>query len=507
MIDNDNKLIYKNTIIVYVRMIIVTILGIISARFVLHALGASDYGLYNVVGGLIAMLNFISTAMSTTTRRFINVEMGKKGGNLNKVFNVSLLLHIVFALLIIIIAETLGVWYVKEVLNVTPGTEQDAMFVFQISTLVACLGIINIPYQSILEAYEQFFKAAVIDILTTIVKFGLILILLLYTGNALRFYAVCMCFVTLLTFILYCLVCYKNWGDVVKIKYYKFSSLYKDILSFNNYTALGALAYIGKSQGSTLLVNYFFGTIANAAFAISYQVESYVYMFVSKLTLASNPQIAKKYDGEEHERSLYLVEKNSKYTILIMILFFFIVTVDIDFVLDLWLKDVPEGSQLLCRLTMLYSLALSFSEGTNGYVQASGKIKWFQIVTSGLLLLNLPLGYILFVVGFPPYSIVVTFIMTAILTRIISLYLMKKILLFDSIRLIRNAYVSPIITIAVLTLLSFLYSRIPLNNNIEHFVALAIFSLIVIITVFFIGFNTSERKKLISSLNTIYKKL
>ena len=177
-LSSDNKLIFKNTIIIYARMIIVTLVGLFSSRFVLQALGVSDYGLYNIVAGLITMLNFVGIAMCTTTRRFINIEMGKPDGNLNKVFNVSLLIHIGFALFIFVVAETIGLWYIHNLLNVETGKETDAMFVFQISTIVACIGIINIPYQSLIEAHERFFSAAVIDVITTLTKLGLVIILI-----------------------------------------------------------------------------------------------------------------------------------------------------------------------------------------------------------------------------------------------------------------------------------------------------------------------------------------
>ena len=228
MADN-NKLIYKNTLIIYARMIFVTFVGLFSSRFVLKALGASDYGLYNVVGGLIALFNVLGTAMSTTSRRYINVEMGKVDGNLNRVFNICLLLHIGFATLILVIAETLGIWYVNSVLNVAEGKLGDAMFVFQVSTIVACIGLVNIPYMSLIEANERFDITALIDTATTAIRFSLIVVLLFYKGNALRFYAFLMCVMSLLSFTLYHLVCLHKWPVVIKHRLYRKSTLYKEI--------------------------------------------------------------------------------------------------------------------------------------------------------------------------------------------------------------------------------------------------------------------------------------
>ena len=492
----ENKLIYKNTLIIYVRMLIVTFVGLFSSRFVLQALGASDYGLYNVVGGLIAMLNFIVSAMSTTTRRFVNVEMGKPNGNLNRVFNVCLLLHVCFALFIFIVAESVGIWYITNHLNVAPGKEDDAMFVFQISTIIACIGIINVPYQSLIEAFEQFGKSAIIDISTTIFKFGLVLVLLFYNGNALRFYAILMCVVTMLSFALYHWVCYKQWPEVIKHRLYKNSALYKEILVFNNYTALGAAAHIGKTQGANLVVNYFFGTIVNAAFAIAYQIESYVYMFVNKITLATNPQVAKNYSGDNLDRVNYLVQINSRYCILIMTLFFFPLIAEIGFILDLWLFEVPDGAVFLCTLTLIDNLVKSFGEGTHGIIQASGKVKWFQIVGSLFLLLNLPLSVLLFYHGWKPYWIIILFILTTVLNRIVSLFMMHYILDFDSLGYVNKAYVRPIAVISLLSIFVYLYHLLPIEGITMHLMGIAVILLITMIAVYSIGFTAVERKSI-----------
>lgn len=504
---NDNKLIYKNTVIIYVRMIIVTIVGLFSSRFVLQALGASDYGLYNVVGGLIAMLNFISTAMATTTRRFINVEMGKTDGNLNKVFNISLLLHIGFAIFILLVAETVGLWYIYNMMNVAEGKFNDAMFVFQISTIVACIGIINVPYQSLIEANEQFGKAAVIDILTTFVKFGLVLLLLIYSGNSLRFYAISICVVTLFSFVMYHGVCFRQWRDTIRVKWYGKSPLYKEILVFNNYTALGAAVSIGKSQGCNLLVNFFFGTVVNAAFALAYQVESYVYMFVNKLTLAANPQVAKNYAGDNLEYAFSIVERNARLCILIMIMFFFPLFSEMNFVLSVWLKEVPENASLFCSLTLIYALVMSFSEGTNGYIQASGKIKWFQIIGSSFTLLNLPLGFLLFKLGFEAFWIIVSVIVTAAIYRIVSLLMMKKLLSFNLERYVRNAFIPPFIVIAVMAFIIILYKLIPISSFPMHILGIASIFLIDAIVVFFIGLGKDERIAVLHFVQTRVKSL
>ncbi len=498
--NENNKLILKNTLIIYVRMIIVTIVGLYSSRIVLQALGVSDYGLYNVVGGLIAMLNFISAAMATTTRRFVNIEMGKPNGNLNKIFNISLILHVLFALLILIIAETIGLWYINNYLNVEAGKEADAFFVFEISTIVACLGVVNVPYQSLIEANERFLQSALIDITTTFIKLGLFLYLIYYEGNSLRFYSISICVVTLISFILYHYYCHKSWPDVIKRRFYRDRDKYKEILGFNNYTALGAVATIGKNQGSTLLINSFFGTAVNGAFAIAFQVERYIYMFVNKLTLATNPQIAKNFSGGTIDRVNSLVEKNSRYSILIMTIFFYTVTPEMSFILKVWLKNAPKEATFLCTLTMIDALVKSFTEGTNGYIHASGKIKWFQLLSSSTMLLNLPVGYFFFKIGLQPYWIIISFIVTSIFYRLLSLWLMKVLLDFNMIKFVLAAYARPLIVITLLGIISFVLKNWINLSCFSGVIGICVMAILSTIFVFIIGLNKIEQKKILNHI-------
>ena len=492
-----NRLIYKNTLIIYGRMLLVMFVGLLSSRFVLQALGASDYGLYNVVGGLIATFGILSTGMTTTTSRFLNIEMGKADGNLNKVFNICLTLHILFALLIFFVVESVGVWYIHNMLNVADGKEDDAMFIFQTSTIIACLGIVNVPYQSLIEANEQFGKSALIDISTTLISFAFTIGLLYYSGNALRYYAILRCSMTALSFALFHIVCYRNWPTVIKHRLYRKSPLYKDIFIFNNYVSLGAASSIGKSQGSNLIVNYFFGTTVNASFAVANNVQTYVYQFVNKLTQASNPQLAINYSVDNKERVNSIVEKNSRICILIMCIFFFPIVSEIDFLLNLWLKVVPEGAVLFCTLTLISSLISSFSEGTNGYVQAAGKMKWFSIMNSTFSLLNLPLALLLFMLGYEAHWILICYIITGVLTRINSLHLMKRILGFDVWNYVRNAYYPPLKVIVTMLIITVFYRFICIQSIWLHLAGIFVIFIITILLVIILGLKKSEIDSLV----------
>ena len=329
-----NKRIAINTLITYSRLIITTLVGLLSTRYVLIALGDSNYGLYCVLGGILAILNMLSVAMYTTTRRYINVEMGKPNGNLNKIFNISLLLHIMFALITFALAEIIGIYYINHYLNIASRQIDDAHFVFQISTFTAILGIINVPYQGLLNAYEKFGTIAIIEIISALLKIPLIIFLVNYQGNALRFYAIGMALISISSFLYYQIIGYKKYYNVVAFKIYKDKTLYKEILFYNNYVAIGALAFFGRCHGVNILVNYFFGTIINAAFAIAYSVEHYVQMFVSCISTPFEPQIVQSWADGDKNKCLKLVESSCKYSILVCLIFIYPAFINMDFILE-----------------------------------------------------------------------------------------------------------------------------------------------------------------------------
>ena len=486
----------------YVKLIVTTIIGLLSSRYVLLALGADDYGLYAVVGGLISLLNVLSVGMSTTTRRFINVEMGRPDGNLNRIFNISRLLHIGFAFFILIVAETIGLFYIYHFLNVSPDKLDDALFVFQCSTIAAAVSIINIPYQSLMVAYEKFAQVSIIDIISAIIKLVFVISLLSYGGNALRFYAIGISALTVITLAFYNLACFRQWRDVVKYKFYKDKKKYKEILVFNNYVALGAASYMGRTQGSTLLVNYFFGTIVNAAFAIAYTLERYCVLFVSTVGSAAAPQVTQNY-GENKDRSFFLTSTLHRIAIYLMIIIVVPLTMELEFVLDIWLSKVPEGTALLCHLTLICALVRSFSGGTSEYIQASGRIKWFQITESGFELLCLPISYFLFLIGLPSFTIIIAYTICSIVVRIVLFYMMHRILSFDVKKYVSLVYPRPLLVTSLLTIAVILYRFIPITTTFSHLMGLFLGVLLTIIIVVSIGLKSDERKLII---NKIFKR-
>ena len=494
---NDNKKILINTGVMYAKLIITTAIGLLTSRFVLQALGASDYGLYAVVGGLITMLNVISTGMHTTTRRFVNVEMGKPDGNLNRIFNISRLVHIGFAFFILLVAETIGMYYIYHFLNVSPEKFEDAIFVFQVSTIASAIGIINVPYQALIEAYEKFSIGAFISIMDSIIKLAFVVVLIYYQGNVLRIYAVGMSLLTLLNLCLYNIVCFRKWKDVVKYKFYKGWSKYKEIIYFNNYVSLGATSYLSRTQGSTLLVNYFFGTVVNAAFAIGYMIENYCIMFVSNIGLASGPQITQNYE-KNYDRSFELTTTLSRYSTYMMLLLVVPFSVELDFILHLWLREVPEGTQVICHLTLLSALIRVAVGDSFKIIQASGKVKWFQIIESAIELSCIPLCITVFIHGGPAYMIIIAYILCTLINNVIRLFLLNIILSFDVWRFVQKLYIPIGMVLGAISLFITLYTIVipPEMPVFTHFIGICTSVVVTSAVVYTLGLNITEKCRL-----------
>ena len=472
-----------------------------STRFVLQALGQSDYGLYNVVGGIVTILNVFSTAMSTTTRRFINVEMGKQNRDLNKIFNICRNLNGAFAALVFLLAETVGLFYIYNFLNVDPEKFQDAVIVFEISTLVAALGVINVSYQSLIAAYERFSVVALIDITVHIIKL-LSVIILLYSdfGNKLVCYAILMCAITLIGLVAYRGYCQKFWPDVVAHHRYKDKKIYKEILVFNNYTALGASTYVARAQGSNMIINYFFGTLINGAFSIAYMFENYSMMIVSNLTTAAAPQIAKSYSSGDRERAFYLTCKINRYSILFMLGITSLLLIELDFVLKTWLDTVPIGAKSFCIWTLISAFSRSLGEGIPPYTQASGRIKWFSIISGLAELLVLPVSIYFFYIGRPPETILIAYVFFTLLYKGVSFFLLHRILNFDVKSFLNKSYVPALKSLIWVTIFFATYKAFWPKTIPWRITGLLVTGLFIAGVIFFVGLTNGEREKCVMAI-------
>ncbi|WP_320914068.1 hypothetical protein [Butyricimonas paravirosa] len=488
----SNKKIAVNSIIIFVRLCITSFVGIIASRLVLDALGATDYGLYNVVGGIVIILNVVNSSMASTTYRYIAYEIGRKG-NSNKVFNTSFIIHFSFAIFIILLGLIVGEWYINNYLNVAVGKLVDAKFVFRVSILTTVISTILVPYKGLMIAYERFHITAIIEIFAQLMKLVAIALLLFAVENKIRVYSFIMMGYTLFESLSYFVYGIKNFTSIVHFKVYRDWKLYKEMSSFALWTLFGACASVGKTQGSAIIINFFFGTVVNAAFAVANQVENFILMFARSLNNAAIPQITKNFSGGDSGRSIKLTSYISKYTFLLMTFVAFPVILEIDFLLNIWLKEVPEGTATFCQLIILGGLLGCLGEGIPALVNATGNIKVYQIITHTFTLMGLPIAFICYqFFEANLYAILIIFCVINFLLAFIRLYLLKRIFNFNVIEFINTSYIRIFLVSIPLAIVYIFYN--PSNFSVSwHIGGIICSELFLLIVIMCLGIDKKER--------------
>lgn len=505
---NDNSKIAFNSIVILLRLVITSLIGIFSSRIVLDALGASDYGLYNVVGSIVTFLNVINAATMSTTYRYIAFEIGKKEqGDPRKVFNTCFIIHVAFACMILLLGLTVGEWYISNYLNVAPNKLLDARFVFFISLLTASISTMLVPYQGMLVAFEKFSVNAVVDIITVSCRFCILLFLIYSSENRIRTYSLINMSYNVITGLCYVLYCHKHYLSIVKFKLYTVWALYKEMISYAFWSLFGAVAMIGKTSGTPVVVNYFFGTIVNAAFAVANQVESFILMFARSLGNAAIPQITKNYSGGNKERSVKLTCYISKYTFILMTFIAFPVLLEMDFLLNIWLKRVPEYAPLLAQLVVLGALISSLGEGISTLVSATGNIKKYQLIFHTFNLLGLPVAFIFFKLGYGPSSILIIYCVIYALSAILKMFLLKYVYKFQIKPFFIISYAKIAVIASPLVLFYVMYKNISFDSPIMHFGGMILSEIILLLSILLLGTDKREREIIQSYKNKIYQKL
>ncbi len=505
-ISQSNKRIAKNTMFMYIQFFVNLAIGLYTSRVVLQVLGVSDYGLYAVVGGILTMFTFLSSSLGGATTRFLNYEMGIKEGDVNRAFNINVVLHLFFALLVFFSAEIGGLFYIFNYLVVEEGRIGDAVFVFEVAIITACLGINNTPFNALFRAKEKFGFLAILDIVQVLIRLGLIVMLKYYDGNSLRLYALIMSFTTVSSFIVYHIYANHHWNNIIKFKFIRGWHYYKEVLVFGWWNLLSTLAVMARTSGSDILLNSFFGTAVNGAYALSRSVADYATNVSSYFEGASVPQITQSYSANDHARCNFLVNKMGRMSLLLYLVVFFPLYIELDFVLHLWLGEVPDGVLLLCKINLILGFVSLTSSGLVTYINATGKIMWFKILMSSLLILCIPVGYVLFIMGLPYYILPILFIIADLVHRVFQFILLKKITGYDVVTYIKDAYSRPIVIIIVMTSILYLYSISEIGSTtFMKLLAIGICFLLTAVLVMYVGLMPSEREKTISFVMNKFK--
>lgn len=492
----ENDLIIKNSGILFVRLLLSSIIGLFTSRFVFQSLGIDDFGLYNVVGGIVVLMAFLNTVMVTTTYRFLAFEMGKSDyESVNRIFNISFIIHLILALLVLILTETIGVFYVNNYLNVDPIKINDAIFVLRFSSYATVFSIISIPYQGLLTAKENFLTQAIIEIIRSVLSFLVAVVIIYYIGNKLMMYSFLVAVINVVPPLLIFSYSKKHYAEIIKWNFQKDIRKYREMLSFSGWVLLGASASVGQNTGSSLIINNFFGTKLNAAFGIANQVNNIVLMFARNLGQAAIPQITKKFSEGDLDRSTNLVAYISKFTFFLMMIPALPILLETEFLLTIWLGKLPPYTVLFCQLIIINALVNSLFGGVSTIIHAQGNIKYFQIIGSAISLISLPIGYILFVSGYSPSSILYVYIFTSLFNLTINQFLLNRLINLDVTFLLKKSYLKVIYVVVIIAPI-FIIKDI-FAQGFTRFVLLSISSLVFLgLVIYFAGIEKKEKQKL-----------
>ena len=488
------KQIAKNTLFLYFRMALTMAISLYTSRIILRNLGVVDFGIYNVVGGVVAMLSFLTNAMTTGTQRFISFNLGI--GNLErsrKVFSVCVSSHIFLALFVVLIAESLGLLFFYSKLQIPLNRLDAAFWVYQFSIATTFVSIVSIPYNAAIIAHEQMKAFAYISVFEAVAKLAIAFSISFVMFDKLFFYGLLIMMVQLAIRLMYTKFCKKNFAET-KFSFCKDWSLFKEILSFFGWTLFGQMGCMAVTHGENILLNMFFGPVVNAARGIAIQVDAAISSFTVNFQVAVNPQITKSYaEGnlESHRRLIYV---SAKYSCLLLILMSVPFLVETEHVLALWLGVVPENTVTFLRIILATKIFDSTANAVAVSAQATGQIKYYQIVCGIILFLALPISYFLSKMGYEAKYVLFTHFAISVMTQIARIAFLRKMVALSASDMLAKVY-APCFVVCIL---SFLTPMIVVNfmspSLLRMLCVFASSMLGTLVLVFTIGMNENERK-------------
>lgn len=502
----DNKRIAKNSIMLYIRMIIAMIIGLYTSRVVLAQLGVTDFGIYNVVGGVVSLFAVLNSAMASSTQRYLTFELGRNDLNkVNIVFNTGVQIHLFIALIVIFLIETIGLWFLNNEIKIPADRMDAARWVFQFSVLSMAVSFLNVPYTALIIAYERMSAFAYISIVEVLLKLGIAFLLVVSPFEKLKFYAVLTFICPLIIRGCYWAYCRKHFV-VSKLRKIFMPKLFKEMSSFAGWGLFGQLAAMGSTQGINVLLNIFFGPVVNAARGIAVQVQAAVSQFAINFQTAVNPQITKSYASSKFSEMHELMCRSSKFSFFLLLALGLPIMIEAPFILNIWLTEVPENTVTFIRIILWITIIDSVANPLMSAAAASGKIKVYQSVVGGLLLAIIPIAYIVLKLGGNPASVFIVHLIICCAAFITRLYIVASLIHLSPALFIKKVVVKCIlisIVSSISPLAVYFLTKECLLINIS---IMLIAFLSVILTSYYLGLDCQEKIYLKQLIDKIRRK-
>ena len=488
-----NKRIAKNTLVLYVRMLFTMGISLFTSRVVLQTLGVEDYGISSVVGGVISMFTFINAAMVSSTQRYLNFELVRGDANqLRSVFSTSLQIHALIALAIIVLSETVGLWFLNEKLVIPEARMTAAMWVYQCSILSCAVSIMSTPYNAVIVAHEKMSAFAYISILDVSLKLLVVYLLVVLPFDKLIILSILNLLVQLFIRYIYTIYCHRHFPE----SYFQFrfnKTLFKEMFGFAGWSFWGNLAAILYTQGLNMMLNIFFGPIVNAARGIAVQVQSAVQQFVGGFQTALNPQITKNYASNNLPQMHSLMFRSARFSFLLLFFLSLPVLMETNFILTLWLKTVPNDAVIFTQIMICISLIYTTANPCVIANQATGKVKIYQMVVGGILLLILPISYVVLKLGAPAYSVFIVHFCIESVAQFSRMYMLRNLIHLPLWQYMKNIYIPIVSTVAIAIILP-LVVRLQFAEGWLRFLAVGFTCVLSVgASSYFIGFTKQER--------------
>lgn len=498
-----------NTGILYARMAITVFLSLYTTRVILDALGAGDFGIFVVVGGAIAMLTFLNAGMAAATQRFMSFAQGRGDqGRQRSIFNVSVVLHALVALVVLGILEGAGFILFNGVLQIEPERTHAAWIVYQCAIISTIFAIISVPYDAVINAREDMLVFAVLSVIEALLKLAIALYIADVDGDQLAIYGGLMATLPILLLLLRVAYCHRRYDECELSPYRQFNfPIFKEMMAFSGWSSLGSSSSIVANYGQGVVLNIFFGTAVNAAQGVASQVSGQLGTFGATMLRALNPLIAKSEGAGNRELMLKASMIGSKLSFFMLMLFYVPILVEMPYILDAWLANVPEYTAIFCTLLLVRNLVEQLFTTLPSSIAAVGDIRSYQIATSVLTLLPLPISFFLFQAGLPPYALYLTFLIYSIATSSVILYYAKQKCGLNRLLYLRDVVFRGISAF----LLTLLISASPLLFLDSGLIRLSVVGTVsfgaFLVSVWWIGFCDSEREYVKHLLRAILKRI
>ncbi|MGN0049523.1 MAG: lipopolysaccharide biosynthesis protein [Bacteroides sp.] len=499
----NSKRIAKNTLLLYFRMLLTMVVSLYTSRVVLGALGVEDYGIYNVVGGVVAMFSMLSGSLSAAISRFITFELGT--GNkekLARVFSSSVTIQLGLCTIVLLLAETIGLWFLNNKMVISDSRMYAANWVYQLSLLTFVINLISIPYNAAIIAHERMSAFAYISIFEAISKLIVAYCIVISPIDRLILYAIMLATIAIIIRLIYGVYCKKRFEECTYHFIYD-HDLLKQMFGFAGWNFIGSSSALFRDQGGNIVINLFCGPAVNAARGIAFQVNTAIHSFVTNFMTALNPQITKSYASGDRQYMMTLLFQGARLSYYILLLLSLPVIVNTHYILQLWLGQAPEHTVLFVQLVLIFGMCESISSPLITAMLATGKIRNYQLVVGGFQMLNLPISYVLLRLGAIPETVLIVAIVISQFCLASRLYMLRGLIGLKARAFIKKVYLNVIVVTILSAVIPFVLAS-TFQDNLWSFIALSVITVSSTLLVeFYVGCTARERQFVVSKVKTI----